>query len=95
MLFEAAGFADLVGERDLVAIKAHFGERGCTSFVSPAYIRPIVEDVIARGDRPFLTDTGCLYFSGRANARDHLVVASEHGFSLDTTLAPVLIAVRT
>jgi uncharacterized Fe-S center protein len=92
MLFEAAGFADLVGERDLVAIKAHFGERGCTSFVSPAYIRPIVEDVIARGGRPFLTDTGCLYFSGRANARDHLVVASEHGFSLDTTLAPVLIA---
>jgi uncharacterized Fe-S center protein len=92
MLFEAAGFASFIEERDLVAVKAHFGERGCTSFVSPAYIRPIVEDIIAKGGRPFLTDTGCLYFSGRANARDHLLVATEHGFSPDTTLAPVLIA---
>jgi len=44
------------------------------------------------GGRPFLTDTGCLYFSGRANAREHLLVAAEHGFSPRTTLAPVLIA---
>lgn len=91
-LFESAGFEDVVGDRDLVAMKVHFGERGCTSFIPPAYIRAIVEDVMKRGGRPFLTDTGCLYFSGRANARDHLMVAAEHGFGPQTTLAPVLIA---
>src|SRR5450759_5357561 len=71
--FEAAGFAELVRMRDLVAVKAHFGERGCTSFVSPALIRPVVDDVIAGGGRPFMTDTGCLYYSSRANARDHAI----------------------
>jgi hypothetical protein len=92
MLFDAAGLKDVVSERDLVAIKLHFGERGNTTFVSPAYVKPIVEKTISCGGRPFLTDTGCLYFSSRANAREHLLVAAEHGFSPQTTLAPVLIA---
>lgn len=90
-LFEAAGFAELVRMRDLVAVKAHFGERGCTSFVSPALIRPVVDDVIAGGGRPFMTDTGCLYYSSRANARDHAIVAAEHGFSIESLGAPVII----
>lgn len=92
MLFEAAGFPDVIRERELVAVKVHFGERGNTSFVSPQYIRAVVEDIAGCGGRPFLTDTGCLYFSDRANARDHLLIASEHGFGPLTTLAPVLIA---
>lgn len=92
MLFDAAGFRELITDRDLVAVKVHFGERGNTSFVPPQYIRAIVEDISGCGGRPFLTDTGCLYFSARANARDHLLVASEHGFGPLTTLAPVLIA---
>lgn len=92
MLFDAAGFAELLKERELVAVKVHFGERGNTSFVPPQYIRAVVEDIARCGGRPFLTDTGCLYFSARANARDHLLVASEHGFGPLTTLAPVLIA---
>lgn len=92
MLFEEAGFADLVKERDLVACKCHFGEPGGTMFIPPHYIRAIVDEVQKRGGRAFLTDTGCLYFSKRYNARDHLVVAEEHGFSRAATGAPVLIA---
>jgi len=92
MLFDAAGFKDIVSERDLVAVKMHFGERGNTTFISPAYVRPIVEEVISCEGRPFLTDTGCLYLSSRTNAQGHLLVAAEHGFSPHTTLAPVLIA---
>jgi uncharacterized protein len=92
MLFEAAGFDEVIRERDIVAIKVHFGERGGTAFVKPPYVRAIAKEVIARGGKPFLTDTGCLYFSARANARDHLLVAAEHGFSPETTLAPVIIA---
>ncbi len=92
MLFEEAGFADVVSERDLVAVKCHFGEPGCTTFIPPVYIRKIVDEVQKRGGRAFLTDTGCLYFSRRYNARDHLVAAEEHGFGLTSTGAPVLIA---
>ena len=92
MLFDAAGFKNIVSERDLVAVKMHFGERGNTTFVSPAYVRPIVEEIMSCEGRPFLTDTGCLYYSSRSNARGHLLVAAEHGFSPETTLAPVLIA---
>lgn len=92
LLFERAEFGEMISERDLVALKMHFGERGNTTFLSPAYIRPIVEKIKEKGGRPFLTDTGCLYFSGRSNARDHLIVAAEHGFSLETCGAPVLIA---
>jgi uncharacterized Fe-S center protein len=92
MLFESAGFDEVISDRDLVAVKVHFGERGNTSFVQPHYVRAIVEDIAGCGARPFLTDTGCLYFSGRANARDHVMIAAEHGFGPLTTLAPVLIA---
>ena len=92
LLFDEAGFASAIRKPELVAVKAHFGERGGTAFVRPTYLRAIVEKVIDQGGKPFLTDTGCLYFSGRANARDHLIVAAEHGFGLETTLAPVLIA---
>jgi len=92
MLFKEAGFTDVIHERDLTAVKCHFGERGCTSFVSPALLRPVVADIIEQGARPFLTDTGCLYFSGRTNARDHLIIAAEHGFSPEAVLAPIVIA---
>ncbi len=91
-LFEAAGFSEVIGERDLVAFKVHFGEPGNTSRVQPHYIRPIVDEVEKLNGRPFLTDTGCLYFSKRYNARDHLIVAEEHGFNRATAGAPVLIA---
>lgn len=92
MLFEEAGLGDVVSERDLVAVKCHFGEPGNTTFISPVYIRAIVDQVQKRGGRAFLTDSGCLYFSKRYNARDHAVVAARHGFGLETTGAPVLIA---
>lgn len=91
-LFEAAGFAQVVSESDLVAFKVHFGEPGNTSRVPAHYIRPIVEEVEKLKGRPFLTDTGCLYFSKRYNARDHLIVAEDHGFNRATAGAPVLIA---
>ncbi len=92
MLFEEAGFDDVVRDRDLVAVKCHFGEPGNTTYVPPVYIGGIVEAVQSHGGRAFLTDSGCLYFSKRYNARDHAVVASRHGFGLETTGAPVLIA---
>lgn len=92
MLFDAAGFGEIIEEKDLVAVKTHFGERGNTSYVPIPYVRTVVEEINKCGGKPFLTDTGCLYLSSRYNARDHLIVAEEHGFGLSSTLAPVLIA---
>ncbi len=92
MLFDAAGFREIIGENDLVAVKIHFGERGNTSYVPIPYVRTVVGEINKCGGKPFLTDTGCLYLSSRYNARDHLIVAEEHGFGLSSTLAPVLIA---
>ncbi len=91
-LFDVAGFAGLIDEGDLVAIKVHFGERGNTAFVSPIYLRRVVDKVKAAGGKPFLTDAGTLYVGSRSNAADHLVTAIENGFDFSVVGAPLIIA---
>lgn len=91
-LFEKAGFAGLIGERDLVALKVHFGERGNTAFLPPIYARRIAFEVRKAGGRPFLTDAGTLYMGGRSNAVSHLTTAVRNGFSYSTINAPIVIA---
>lgn len=91
-LFDRADFAALIAPGDLVAIKIHFGERGNTAFLSPLYVRRVVDKVKAAGGRPFLTDTNTLYVGSRANAVDHLTTAIENGFSYSTVGAPLVIA---
>ncbi|HII06305.1 MAG TPA: DUF362 domain-containing protein [Methanotrichaceae archaeon] len=91
-LFEAAGFEDLIQEGDLTAIKLHFGERGNDTYVSPVFVRQVVEKVKEGGGRPFLTDTSTLYAGSRQNAVDHLITAIEHGFDYSAAGAPLIIA---
>lgn len=90
-LFRAAEFGSLYGENDLVAVKLHFGELGCTSFIPPFYIREIVKILLELESRPFLTDTGTLYEGKRTNARDHLMTAHANSFNLSSTGAPIII----
>lgn len=91
-LFDKAGFADFIEERDLVALKIHFGERGNTAFIPPIYARRVVERVKKAGGRPFLTDANTLYVGGRSNAVSHHATAVMNGFSYATIEAPVVIA---
>jgi len=91
-LFTAAGFEDLLMEKDLVAIKIHFGERGNTGFIRPILVRPIVRRIKRTGAKPFLTDTNTLYAGSRSNSVDHLNVAQLHGFLPAVVDAPVIIA---
>lgn len=91
-LFKAGGFADLIKPNELVALKAHFGERGNTAFVSPLFIQRLVKLVRSRKGKPFLTDTNTLYLGGRFNAVDHLETAYHHGFDWSNIGAPVIIA---
>jgi uncharacterized Fe-S center protein len=81
-----------IQERDLVAIKLHFGERGNTAFVRPIFLRRVVDKVKQFKGKPFLTDTNTLYRGRRQETVSHMVMAYENGFSYSVVDAPVLIA---
>jgi uncharacterized protein len=91
-LFDAAGFAGLIAPHDKTAIKLHFGESGNDGFISPVYVRQVVEKVKAGGGLPFLTDTNTLYLGTRSNAVEHIGTAILHGFDYAVAGAPVIIA---
>jgi len=91
-LFDRAGFSDVVARDDRTAIKLHFGERGNDGYISPVYVRQVVEKVKACGSQPFLTDTNTLYLGSRSNAVDHITTAILHGFDFAVTGAPIIIA---
>ncbi len=91
-LFDAAGFAGIVGGGEPVAVKLHFGELGGDAFISPVLVRQVVDRVRASGGRPFLTDTNTLYRGGRFDAPAHLETAILHGFDFAVTGAPLVIA---
>jgi uncharacterized protein len=91
-LVNSAGLTDVVAERDLVALKLHFGELGNTAFIRPVYLRQIVQAVRAAGGSPFLTDANTLYAGTRSNAASHLTTAIQNGFAYAVVDAPLVIA---
>ncbi len=91
-IFDKGGFNATISQDDLVAVKLHFGERGLTTFLSPVFVRRIVDKIKDLGGKPFLTDTNTLYIEMRHNAVDHLETAILHGFTYATVGAPLLIA---
>lgn len=91
-LFDRAGLNKLIKANDLTAIKLHFGERGSDSFISPVFVRQVVDKIKENGAKAFLTDTNTLYSGSRHNAVDHLLTALEHGFDYTVTGAPIIIA---
>ena len=91
-LFDRAGFHDLIQPGDLTAVKLTFGERGSDGFISPVFVRQVVDKIKERGGNPFLTDTNTLYSGSRHNSVEHLLTALEHGFDYTVTGAPIIIA---
>ena len=91
-LFDAAGFDAVIRPGDLAAVKLHFGERGCDTYLHPLFARQVVDKIKERGAQPFLTDTATLYAGSRANAVRHTVTAIEHGFAYAVSGAPVIVA---
>jgi len=91
-LFDRAGFSSAICKDDKTAIKLHFGERGNDGYISPVYVRQVVEKVKDCGGNPFLTDTNTLYLGSRSNAVDHITTAVLHGFDFAVTGAPIIIA---
>lgn len=91
-LFEKADFAKAIGKDDLVAVKLHFGEEGGDTFISPIFVRQVVDKIREANGKPFLTDSNTLYSGSRHNGIDHLMTASSHGFVPEVVGAPVMIA---
>lgn len=76
----------------LTAVKVHFGEGGTTGFVSPLWLKPVVDFIRKAGAKPFLTDTNTLYIGNRGEAVSHHLQAAAHGFDPNVVGAPVIIA---
>lgn len=91
-LVETAGLIETVNDRDLVAVKLHFGELGNTAFIRPVYIRKIVDIIKSAGGMPFLTDANTLYAGTRSDAPGHLNTAIQNGFAYPVVGAPLIIA---
>jgi uncharacterized protein len=91
-LFDACGGPARFAARDLVAVKGHVGEEKNTTFLPPAVYRALGEKLRALGAQPFLTETSTLYRGQRENAVKHLLHAHRHGFSIEATGMPFIMA---
>jgi uncharacterized protein len=91
-LLDTAGLANIIGPRDLAAVKLHFGEPGGTAFIRPIFIRKIVDSIKGLGAVPFLTDANTLYVGNRSHGPDHLNAAIRNGFAYAVVDAPLVIA---
>ena len=92
ILLDRADLKGKIREKDLVAIKLHFGEKGNTAYVRPIFLRRVVDRVKQYKGKPFLTDTNTLYTGTRSEAVSHLTTAFENGFTDSVVNAPILIA---
>ena len=83
---------DFVKERDMVALKTHFGESKGSGYPRPELVQALGEVVSAKGALPFLTETSTLYKGDRSNAVEHAILAHRHGFSFENTGMPIIMA---
>lgn len=74
-----------------ICIKTHFGEDGNTTFISPLYIRKIVDYLCENKTHPIIGDTNTLYSGRRQQGATHLQLAIEHGFDYSVVQAPLYI----
>ncbi|VVS93214.1 DUF362 domain-containing protein [Desulfoluna spongiiphila] len=91
-LVETAGLDTVCTDRELTAVKIHFGEKGNTAFINPVFVRKIIDKIKETGASPFLTDTNTLYAGTRSDTPSHLTTAVENGFAYSVVGAPVIIA---
>ncbi|MBI5244345.1 MAG: DUF362 domain-containing protein [Elusimicrobia bacterium] len=82
-LLDKSRLLDRLPSSGRIAVKMHFGEEGNAGFVRPDLVRLAADRLAARGAEPFLCDTNTLYKGRRTRCEEHLVLAREHGFTLE------------
>jgi len=83
LLLDTYDLSRIIKKKDKVAIKLHFGSRGCFRTIRPTFIRQVVERVRQLGGKPFITDTGNL---------DKLEIAIKNGINYSACNAPIVLA---
>lgn len=92
-LIDESGILQEIQKGDLVAVKTHFGDRGTTKTLRSVFVRAVVEKVVERGGRPFVTETtGLGMIRPRSTAIGRLEIAEENGYTQQTLKAPIIIA---
>lgn len=81
-----------VADRDVTAVKTHFGEAADLGFVRPVYIKMLGEIIKGAGGLPYLTETSTLYKGNRNNAIKHIAHAHAQGFGFAATGMPIIMA---
>ncbi len=67
-----------LGEK--VALKVHFGEKGCITYTPPKIIKKVYDKIINNGGTAELVDCNVLYRGSRTNTKEHVSSAKKHGF---------------
>lgn len=91
-ILEASGFADIVKKGDIVAVKMHFGEPGCTRYIRPIFPVLVVDFIKKCGGKPFVTDTTVMYKGGRKDFFNYLASARRNGFTSEVLGCPLIIS---
>ncbi len=65
-----------------VAIKVHFGEKGCTTYVNSELVRKVYDKIVSLGKSATLVECNVLYRGSRTNSTDHIKTAKSHGFDM-------------
>lgn len=89
---QAEHLFDSILERDVVAVKTHFGESKKLGYARPLYLKMLGEAVKRKGGVPFLTETSTLYKGNRSDAISHIAHAHNQGFDYATTGMPIIMA---
>jgi uncharacterized protein len=83
---------DFIAEKDMVAVKTHFGEGPKTGHVRPEYLSMLGSVIRELKGCPFLTETQTLYKGNRTDAVSHLNHAQAQGYGYEHTGMPIIMA---
>jgi uncharacterized Fe-S center protein len=89
---EKKGLFSFVSEKDMVAVKTHFGETNLSGYPRPVILKKIGEMIRSRNALPFLTETSTLYKGNRDNAVIHIEHAIKQGFGFENTGMSIIMA---
>jgi len=65
-----------------VAIKLHFGEKGCNTYIDPKLVRRLYDKLVSLGKEVSLVECNVLYKGSRTDSTSHIATARSHGFDM-------------
>jgi len=83
---------NFIEEKDMVAVKTHFGESNKSGYPRPVILKRVGELIKAKKAFPFMTETSTLYKGNRSNAIIHIEHAHKQGFGYEHTGMPIIMS---